>query len=187
MNRQLIDWNDDNIAKLKALWKSGDSAALIAEKLGSETGRLAVIGKAKRLNLGPHPFSTHKAKASADNHKRQVRKTVKRMERNGSLSRYKIDGPIRHKKPPKPPVIIEKVVERKPGAEGPVFPADYRFMRSTAWEALEGSNPKRLEDLARRGECKWPLGSVPYLFCAIKTENGARYCATHSYLSHPRT
>lgn len=187
MNRQLIDWNDDNIAKLKVLWKSGDSAALIAEKLGSETGRLAVIGKAKRLNLGPHPFSTHKAKASADNHKRQVRKTVKRMERDGSLSRYKIDGPIRHKKPPKPPVIIEKIKERAPSIDGPVMVGDFRFIKSEAWKALEGSNPVPLVDLQRH-QCAWPIGpDHPFLFCALATAEGSRYCPTHRYLSNPRT
>lgn len=187
MNRQLIEWDEATIAKLRSLWKSGDSAALIAEKLGCATGRLAVIGKAKRLNLGPHPFSKHKAKAGADRQRREVSKTVKRLERDGSLSRYKIDGPIRKRKPSKPAIVLEKVAERRPSIDGPPMKADLRFIdKKETWSPLPGSVPIPLVELTPH-TCKWPVAEAPFLFCGLHTLDGKPWCETHNYHSHPRT
>lgn len=185
LNKKLIDWDDATVEKLKRLWKSGDNAAEIAAKLGCENGRLAVIGKAKRLKLGPHPFTVSKAKASANKSKRSLRKIVKTLEREGSLSCAKISGPVRKRKPPRPAVVIEKVVERRASIDGPSMKADYRFQQSKAWMALEGSQPVPLVDL-KKGQCLWPLGDGPFLFCALP-KHDSRYCATHAHLSNPRT
>lgn len=185
MNKQLIEWSDENVSALRRLWKAGESAAFIAERLGCARGRLAVIGKAKRLKLGPHPHAIGKTKAVAEARKRKVRKMAKRMEADGSLSRYKAVGPVRKRKPPKPLVVIEKVKERKASNNGPVLTGDYRYLKSTAWTALEGSQPVKLEDLPKRGACRWPLGDGPFMFCALPTEG--LYCETHTYLSHPKT
>lgn len=43
-------WTDERIAKLTSLWAAGDSAGLIAQKMG-DVSRSAVIGKIKRLGL----------------------------------------------------------------------------------------------------------------------------------------
>lgn len=185
-NPNIIPWTEQNVETLRELWKKGESAAFIAKQLGCTTGRLAVIGKAKRLKLGPHPHAIGKAKASAAKHKREVRKMAAKMEADGSLSRYKAVGPVRHKKPPKPPVVIEKIKERLPSIDGPVMPGDFRFMKSEAWNALPGSNPVPLVDLQRH-QCSWPLGDGPFLFCALPTIEGNRYCDAHTHLSKPRT
>lgn len=66
LNKQLIEWDDHKVSVLKKLWKSGDSAGVIAEKLGCERGRLAVIGKAKRLKLGPHPSAVARKRKPAN-------------------------------------------------------------------------------------------------------------------------
>jgi GcrA cell cycle regulator len=44
-------WNKDKIAELARLWGSGLSAREIADRLGDEFTRAAVIGKANRLGL----------------------------------------------------------------------------------------------------------------------------------------
>ena len=187
LNKTLIEWDDDKVSKLKELWKSGDSAATIAEKLGCARGRLAVIGKAKRLKLGPHPHAIGKSKAALNRHRSNVRKLAAKMEADGSLSRCQAAGPVRHKKPPRPDIVIEKIQERRASIDGPSMKPDYRFQRSKAWEALEGSNPVPLEKLGR-GECCWPVSQdSPFSFCALPCVSGARYCSTHTYLSHPRT
>jgi GcrA cell cycle regulator len=46
-----VDWTDERVALLSQLWQSGQSARQIAERLGSEITRNAVIGKANRLGL----------------------------------------------------------------------------------------------------------------------------------------
>lgn len=187
LNKTLIEWDDDKVSKLKELWKSGDSAATIAEKLGCARGRLAVIGKAKRLKLGPHPHAIGKSKAALNRHRSNVRKLAAKTEADGSLSRCQAVGPVRHKKPPRPDIVIEKIQERRASIDGPSMRPDYRFQRSKAWEALEGSQPVSLVDL-KKGQCSWPVGvDSPYHFCALPVDTDGKYCQTHHHLSHPRT
>ncbi len=183
MNKAIIDWNDTNVETLKRLWADGISAANIAATLGNEKGRLAVIGKARRLKLPPHPCG-HSHKKAAQVLKRTQAK--KKDQAEGSISRAKAVGPVRKKKPPKPEIIIEKVVERPASIDGPVMTGDFSFLKSDAWNPLPGSKPVSLEYL-KRDQCCWPLGDGPFLFCALPTNDGAQYCASHAYLSHPRT
>lgn len=183
MNKPIIDWNEANVETLKRLWKEGESAAYIASILGTEKGRLAVIGKATRLKLGPHPSGKSSIKAAQVIHHRLAKK---KDQADGSISRAKAVGPVRKKKPPKPEIVIDKVVERRASIDGPVMAGDFRFLKSEAWKPLPGSEPVTLEAL-KRHQCCWPLGDGPFLFCALPTNDGARYCASHTYLSHPRT
>lgn len=44
-------WSEDKIAELRALWGSGLTAREIADRLGEQFSRSAVIGKANRLGL----------------------------------------------------------------------------------------------------------------------------------------
>ena len=44
-------WTDTRIAIVKKMWKAGSSAREIADRLGSEISRNAVIGKVTRLKL----------------------------------------------------------------------------------------------------------------------------------------
>lgn len=48
-----MDWNDETIARLGALWDEGHSTAEIGRRLG--VTKNAVVGKAHRLNLKPRP------------------------------------------------------------------------------------------------------------------------------------
>ena len=52
-----MEWNEDAIAKLRALWAEGLSTAEIGRRMG--VSKNAVVGKAHRLNLpsrpSPHP------------------------------------------------------------------------------------------------------------------------------------
>ncbi|MDP6343473.1 MAG: GcrA family cell cycle regulator [Alphaproteobacteria bacterium] len=46
-----MDWTEERVALLARLWQEGFSARQIAERLGEEVTRNAVIGKANRLGL----------------------------------------------------------------------------------------------------------------------------------------
>ena len=48
-----MDWNDEMIARLSALWDEGHSTAEIGRQMGITKN--AVVGKAHRLNLKPRP------------------------------------------------------------------------------------------------------------------------------------
>lgn len=47
-----------------------------------------------------------------------------------------------------------------------------------AWDALPGSSPVPLAELAH-GACKWAIGDRPMLFCAEPAQEGKSYCPTH--------
>lgn len=55
--QNFIEWNDEQIATLKALWPAGAPVEKIAEAIGHPGERNAVIGKARRLRLGKHPMA----------------------------------------------------------------------------------------------------------------------------------
>jgi len=55
-----MDWNDDNVVKLKKLWAEGYSASEIADIFGL-LSRSAVMGKIHRLGLcNRDPQKSHK-------------------------------------------------------------------------------------------------------------------------------
>lgn len=51
--RQQIEWTDENIAILCALWDEGLSTRLIGLRMG--VSKNCIIGKANRLHLSPRP------------------------------------------------------------------------------------------------------------------------------------
>ena len=54
-------WNQDQVEKLKTLWKEGYSASQVAERLGQGVSRNAVIGKIHRLGLAERQRSQARA------------------------------------------------------------------------------------------------------------------------------
>ena len=48
-----MEWNEETIAKLRALWAEGLSTAEIGRRMG--ISKNAVVGKAHRLNLASRP------------------------------------------------------------------------------------------------------------------------------------
>lgn len=50
-----VTWTNEQVATLRELWESGKSASEIAQILGDEFSRNAVIGKAHRLRLDGRP------------------------------------------------------------------------------------------------------------------------------------
>lgn len=58
-----MDWNDEMITRLGALWDEGHSTAEIGRRMGITKN--AVVGKAHRLNLKPRPSPIRWAAAEA--------------------------------------------------------------------------------------------------------------------------
>lgn len=162
-----VNWNEGNVATLKALWIDGVSAPEISKAItGSVDHKNAVVGKAHRLGLGPHPRGRELKKA---NGRRNMKKSHKR-KREATPPKEKREKAL----------VIAKLAPRM--LTGDPMPADLRYMKGAAWEALPGTTPKPLEALAGHGECRWPLGSGPFLFCAAPTEEHRRYTA--KFITH---
>lgn len=58
-----MEWTEERVAMLKALWTQGRTASQIAEELGDVT-RNAVIGKAHRLGLKGRPSPIRRERAA---------------------------------------------------------------------------------------------------------------------------
>jgi len=73
-----MGWTDDRVELLKNLWKKGLSASQIAEELGGDVTRNAVIGKAHRLGLSSRPSPVKKpAEEAAEPAAKPVKKAPK--------------------------------------------------------------------------------------------------------------
>lgn len=161
-----MPWKTEDVDRLLSMKKHGATALEISRALNMT--RNAVCGKIDRLQ-------------AAGVIKRPKVKTSKPGRPAKPLEARKAPAKLL-----KPDIVIEKIQERRASIDGPSMRPDYRFQRSKAWEALEGSNPVPLEKLGR-GECKWPLNGPndTHLFCGLPASD--RYCSTHTYLSHPKT
>lgn len=147
-------WNDEAIENAKRWWLAGDSAAIIAGRLGGGVTRNSVLGKMHRLKV-KQPGVRHQTMVMA--------------------GRLGGGGVHRHKPKPEPRI---KIV-RPPRVEPEIEPfADLLPLRSKVWEPLPGTSPVPLEALG--DGCKWPLGDGPFMFCgAPKDGEHPSYCATH--------
>ena len=73
-----MSWTPEKEKKLKELWNKGHSGSQIANLLGDNTTRNAVIGKAHRLNLPARSVSTRSTpKASSEKNNIPEHKTPK--------------------------------------------------------------------------------------------------------------
>lgn len=58
-----MEWNDENIARLRELWAEGHSTAEIGRRMG--ISKNAVVGKAHRLSLPPRPSPIRREEVEA--------------------------------------------------------------------------------------------------------------------------
>lgn len=72
-----MDWTDDKVELLEALWNADIPVRAIAERLGDGCTKSAVIGKANRLGLQMHAGVTSGAKRRAEIQQR--RQTIARI------------------------------------------------------------------------------------------------------------
>jgi GcrA cell cycle regulator len=148
-------WTDDKVEILKKLRQAGQSAGVIAERLGREFSTSAVIGKAYRLGLAferPSTPATSKPKAQ--------RPTL-----------------------PRRPAPAATPRPAAPAAEAPL--AQAAPVRAKAFNGLPGSHPRpwleHLPGLCRwpiddaRG--------FPSFACCEPVEAEGNYCAPHDRLS----
>lgn len=205
MPKILIDWTDENVETLKRLHAEGYTAAGIAKALGAPDGRSAVCGKMHRLKISTSRDVANRNLAQR-NKERVERLHEKRRQEAEERAPRRFKTPAKHLATPKKDKRIgaspassvaaarkrakeaAKAIKLAPlpaSPKGLVIEADTRFLKSKAWEALEGSHPKPLEELKQRGECRWPIADGPFLFCA-QPSGHSTYCPVHTNLAKPR-
>jgi GcrA cell cycle regulator len=83
-----MDWTDETILCLRALWDEGHSTAEIGRRLG--VTKNAVVGKAHRLNLPARPSPIRRASGET----RPVRRTAPRRTSGSTLPVLAVMAPV---------------------------------------------------------------------------------------------
>lgn len=173
-----IDWNEERVERLKALYAKGMSFNDIADHLGLPGQKNAVLGKADRLKL-PKRRKAY-AQVSSSEKLEAMRKREALKKETARLAKEERQR-LKAEKAKSPAAA--------PAAE-PFGTSDNRTLSSPVWQA--GDRPLMpLVDLTDR-TCRFPLGDPlqpGFGFCGDHTQAKLnkrgdqiglhRYCATH--------
>lgn len=156
-----MEWNEDTIAGLRALWDEGHSTAEIGRRMG--ISKNAVVGKAHRLALPPRPSPIRRGEAvSAD-------RAPPRRAQSPTLP--PLDAPAAEARPD------AGLARRAEGARPPPAPAPAQPPRP-----LNPAKPG-----ARTASCCWPIGEPgtrSFRFCDTPAMAGKPYCTEHVQLAY---
>ena len=162
-----MEWNDEIIVRLRALWMEGHSTAEIGRRIG--VSKNAVVGKAHRLGLDARPSP------------------IRRDGRNEGASRppvaRRVVGPTL---PPLPAAILppEEITVRPAPAEAPPHAAAVTHATAVPVPAPVRPAPPRGSRLVA---CCWPIGEPGtrnFRFCDEDALPSKPYCAAHATLAY---
>jgi len=156
-----MEWNEDAIVKLRALWAEGHSTAEIGRRMG--VSKNAVVGKAHRLNLASRPSPIRR-----DGEKSPRRRQPRRVS-GSTLPALSA------------PMATLSVVESPRSADRPapterVIPV----LRAVPASPRPG---------ARVNPCCWPIGEPgtrSFRFCDVDAIGGKPYCEDHAAKAYVR-
>ena len=153
-----MEWNEETIARLRALWAEGLSTAEIGRRMA--ISKNAVVGKAHRLNLPARPSPIRREGATA-----APRPVMPRRVTGSTLPPLAASAPAMASAPPAPrpapPAAAPRVVASRPA--------------STTFRAI------------RPQSCCWPIGepgTKSFRFCDSEATPGKPYCGSHAALAY---
>ena len=152
-----MEWNEESINKLRALWTEGHSTAEIGRRMG--VSKNAVVGKAHRLNLASRPSPIRR-----DGEKTPRRRQPRRAG-GSTLPALSVASA------PMPVLEVPRLLERPPVER--VIPV---------LRAVPAPRPG-----ARVTPCCWPIGEPgtrTFRFCDVDAIAGKPYCEDHSALAY---
>jgi GcrA cell cycle regulator len=158
-----MDWTDDVISRLKALWAEGHSTAEIGRRMG--VSKNAVVGKAHRLTLDARPSPIRRG-PPGEAPKRPAAKRVI----GPTLPTMETPAPQSERVPERVP---EPVMARPTPRPAP--------LQAPALRAVSRSGGGRLV------ACCWPIGEPgtrSFRFCDDESLPGKPYCRTHAALAY---
>jgi GcrA cell cycle regulator len=165
-----MEWTDDTIAQLRALWAEGLSTAEIGRRM--LISKNAVVGKAHRLSLAARPSPIRRAAAAAVMAPMPPRRlsgpTLPPLSAPPSLAPSL--APALAPAPPPTPVAAPAAARVRP----PVPPAVLAPVRAPARPV-------------RAAACCWPIGepgTPSFHFCGGDAAPGKPYCAEHAQIAY---
>ena len=157
-----MEWNEEAIVRLRALWTEGHSTAEIGRRLG--VSKNAVVGKAHRLDLPARPSPI-------------------RRDGNGGAPRQ--PAPRRVAGPTLPPLSSTTLpaVEAVAPPPRPIAVAPQRAAPAVPAPRIQTA-PR---PFARTVACCWPIGepgTPSFSFCDARAIAGKPYCTEHAQLAY---
>ena len=158
-----MEWNEEAIVRLRALWTEGHSTAEIGRRLG--VSKNAVVGKAHRLDLPARPSPI-------------------RRDGNGGAPRQ--PAPRRVAGPTLPPLSSTAI----PAVEAAPAPPPPRPAVAPPRAAAPPPAPRMQavpRPFARSVACCWPIGepgTPTFKFCDAQAITGKPYCGEHAQLAY---
>ena len=154
-----MDWTDDVISRLKALWAEGHSTAEIGRRIG--VSKNAVVGKAHRLSLDARPSPIRRGLPNDLPKAPAIRRVS-----GPTLPAMEVTPPAPQPPtpPPAPPVAAPPSEVRAPALRAITRPASRRLVA-----------------------CCWPIGEPgtrSFRFCDAESLPSKPYCATHAALAY---
>jgi GcrA cell cycle regulator len=155
-----MEWNEEAIVRLRALWSEGHSTAEIGRRLG--VSKNAVVGKAHRLDLPARPSPIRR-----DGNGGGARRPPPRRVAGPTLP--PLSSTVLPAVEPASPIQRPAVTQRAPLAPPPprVQAAPRPFARTVA--------------------CCWPIGepgTKSFRFCDAQAIVGKPYCDEHAQLAY---
>lgn len=178
-----MDWNEDAIARLRALWDEGLSTAEIGRRLGITKN--AVVGKAHRLTLPARPSPIRRSAAGVAPRRPAVRRVV-----GPTLSPApKVPEPPVVRAPPQAPVphglVSRDLVPAVAVAPGPRTLA--AVLAAVPAAPVLRAVPASPRPAGRVPACCWPIGepgTPSFHFCGAGAVAGKPYCAEHVAIAY---
>jgi len=161
-----MEWNDETIAQLTALWNEGLSATEIGRRMS--ISKNAVVGKAHRINLPPRPSPIGRNTGA------QPRKPpAPRRVTADTLPPLASDAAPAAPVPPAPAAPVAAAAQPLP----PPVPMPAKRIDVQALRTIFRARPT--------AKCQWPTSNgKPWTFCHADTAAGRSYCAEHSSLAY---
>jgi GcrA cell cycle regulator len=165
-----MEWSEDTIGRLRALWSEGHSTAEIGRRLG--VSKNAVVGKAHRLDLPARPSPIRRDGAGPSARKKSPRRVA---------------GPTL-------PPLVSTHGSTAPQMPRPIFAPSH--VRSAAYAVrpsppVQAPPPPRIQvaprPFARTVACCWPIGepgTKSFRFCDGDALIGKPYCADHAQVAY---
>jgi GcrA cell cycle regulator len=169
-----MEWADETILRLRALWDEGHSTAEIGRRLG--VSKNAVVGKAHRLDLPARP-SPIRRDGGAPRPKRSA------------IRRPPVAGPTL---PPLASLSEAEAASLKRRPPGTRAPAPLSVARPVAATTAAPPVPRLQPPAPRYGRvitCCWPIGepgTSSFRFCDQSSVPGKPYCEEHAELAYVR-
>jgi GcrA cell cycle regulator len=168
-----MEWNEEVIGRLRALWAEGLSTAEIGRRMA--ISKNAVVGKAHRLNLPSRPSPIRRGTG-------EPRPVVRRVV-GPTLPPLPAHSLPTHSLPPPPSRPIDQPFVAKRPEPRPIQ-ADPEPARPTTTPALRAVAAPRF---GRSNPCCWPLGepgTPSFRFCDADSLHGKPYCTTHAQIAY---